>query len=385
MDRNTKVLYTAPNRGHHYRYALALNKAHMLSAFVSGFSRFRPNAPLPEIENKLIRADYIQTIYLAGLKARMPQVVSAELAYLAKKEQDYRCAAYIDPSDVFLFYNGSGLNSCRIANKKNKITIVEAVNSHVLVQEQILHEEHLNLNAPWTKFHAREKKRRIAEYEEADFILLPSDFVKKSFIECGFPESKLLKVPFGFESMKVSESAKISTKLVVVYVGSISIRKGLRYLIEAIKLLDPSKIELKIVGPQTEISGIEDLVIPANVVFEGVLKGDELAHAYQQADVFCLPSLEEGMALVLGEALSFGLPIITTTNSGADELLTNGEEGYIVPIRSSEAIAEKLDQMMKNPALLHEMKQKALRKSKTLNGWKENALLLTNTIAGLHK
>jgi starch synthase len=381
-----KVLYTAPNRGHHYRYASAFYKADMLSAFVSGFSRFSPKAAFPEIGNKLIRADVIQTCYLASLKAKAPYIIASELAFWAKKEQDMRCAKFIDQSDVFLFYNGSGLHSCKQANKKNKITIVEAVNSHVSVQEEILHQEYGTLNLPWTKFHVREKQRRLDEYDAADYILLPSDFVKKSFLDVGFPESKLLKVPFGFEPFNVSITGKKNQKVVVLFVGSISVRKGLRYLINAFCLLDPSKIELRIVGPETETSGIEDLTIPSNIIFEGILKGDALSKAYMQADVFCLPTLEEGMALVLGEALSFGLPIITTPNSGIGDLITNGLEGFIVPIRSSEVIAEKLNELICNETLLQEMKQNALLKSKTLNGWEDNATLLTETISGLlHK
>jgi hypothetical protein len=77
------------------------------------------------------------------------------------------------------------------------ITIVEAVNSHVEFQENILEMESKNLNLRWKPFPVKEKTRRIKEYEEADFILLPSEFVKRSFIAKGFPEKKLLRCRMG--------------------------------------------------------------------------------------------------------------------------------------------------------------------------------------------
>ncbi|MFT5254196.1 MAG: starch synthase, partial [Flavobacteriales bacterium] len=94
------------------------------------------------------------------------------------------------------------------------------------------------------------------------------------------------------------------------------------------------------------------------------------------ADVFCLPTLEEGMALVQGEALSFGLPIITTTNSGGDELITDGHEGFIVPIRNAKAIHKKLLLLGSDKELLNKMKLAAQKKAATLNGWDASGTLL---------
>lgn len=373
-----KVIYTAPNRAHHYRYASSLNKANILGVFVSGFPRLSPRAKITELKQKLYRADILQTVYLLSLKMRASKKMSDYLAYLAKIEQDFACKKFMKEADVFVFYNGNGLSSCNYANKIGKITVVEVVNSHVECQEDLLREEHLNLNLPWEPFHKKDKERRLKEYEAADYILLPSEFVKQSFLGKGFPEEKLLKVPYGFTIPvhKANTDGIAHTTFNVLYVGSISVRKGIRYLIEAFKNLEIPNKKLIIVGPMDAISGIEDIEITDNIEFTGILKETHLEKIYQWADVFCLPTIEDGYGLVLGEALSYGLPLITTTNSGGLDLITEGIEGFIVPIRDAVAIHEKLKLLSSDTKLLDKMKLAALSKAAGMNGWEESGIIL---------
>ncbi|MFA9191514.1 glycosyltransferase family 4 protein [Flavobacterium sp. FZUC8N2.13] len=373
-----KVIYTAPNRAHHYRYASSLNKANFLLVFVSGFPRLSPRAKITELKQKLYRADILQTIYLLSLKIRASKKTSNYLAYLAKIEQDFACKKFLKRADVFVFYNGNGLSSCNYANKMGKITVVEVVNSHVEYQEDLLREEHESLNLPWKPFHKKDKERRLKEYAAADYILLPSEFVKQSFLAKGFPEEKLLKVPYGY-TIPVHEAnteGKAHTTFNVLYVGSISVRKGIRYLIEAFKKLETPNKKLIIVGPVDQISGIEGIEITDDIEFTGILKGTQLEKIYQWADVFCLPTIEDGYGLVLGEALSYGLPLITTTNSGGIDLITEGIEGFIVPIRDATAIHEKLKLLSSDNKLLDKMKLAALSKAASMNGWDTTGIIL---------
>jgi starch synthase len=382
-----RVVYTAPNRGHHYRYAAALQAAGHLHAFVSGFPRLSPRAKVPaELAAKTHHADYVQTIYIASLKAKAPAQVSNWLAFMSKAAQDYACRKYVEDCDVFLFYNGSGLRSSRHAKRNGAISIVEAVNSHVSYQEDLLREEHERAGLPWLPFPVYEKERRLQEYEEADYILLPSDFVKNSFLEKGFPAHKLLKVPFGFENMAGSASApdKDSDTFTVLYVGSLSVRKGIRYLLDAFARLQHPKKRLLLVGPDANDGALAGTILPPGVVLTGSLKGAELTQAYQSASVFCLPSIEEGLALVLGEALSFGLPIIATTNTGASDLFTDGHEGYIVPICSSEAILQKLQLLADNPEVLQQLSAASYAKAESLDGWQQTGHNLVSALYGAH-
>ena len=333
-----KIVYTAPNRAHHYTYASALHRAGVLHAFVSGFPRISPQSKTLNFPGKICHSDFFQTIYLLSLRSKFPHQINSFLAYISKIEQDLSCKRYINNCDIFLFYSGSGLFSCRKNKKNGGINIVEAVNSHVEYQENLLEEEYKNLNLKWKPFPVNEKERRLSEYEEADYILLPSSFVKDSFIAKGFKESKLLQIPYGFNKQVNSFKAYSVNResFTILYVGSISVRKGIRYLINAFNKLDHPKKKLLLVGPDANDGALNGIALNSNIVFTGILKDEKLAEVYQSADVFCLPSIEEGLALVIGEAISYGVPIIATTNSGASDIITDGIEGFIVPIRDSE-------------------------------------------------
>jgi glycosyltransferase involved in cell wall biosynthesis len=376
-----QVTYTAPNRSHHYRYAAALARAGCLHRFVSGFSRFSPRAKLPEAKGKLLRADEVQNLYLASLKLRLPTAVSDELAYLSKIWLDRCSEKPARASDLFLFYSGAGLRTAQRLQSTGALRVVEAVNSHVEVQHQMMEEEHRRLGLPVPRFHTCEVARRVEEYQIADAILCPSHFVKKSFAEKGIPAARILVVPYGIDIHAPTAFAKTQRETFrVLYVGQISVRKGLRYLFEAFRALRYPKKELIIVGPTTHQTGLENAKPPENTHFLGVLKGDALEQVYQHASVFVLPSIEEGLALVLGEALSFGTPVIATENSGASDLFTDRQEGFIIPIRSPEAITEKLQWLADDPDLRAWMSNAARRRAQTLDGWEGTGCKLVESL-----
>jgi glycosyltransferase involved in cell wall biosynthesis len=364
------ITYAAPNRSHHYFYATALARAGCLKTFVCGFSRFSPRAPLPEVGGRLLRADHLQNFYLASLKLRLPEAISEELAYRSKIWIDHLAERPARASDLFLFYNGAGLHTARRLQSTGVIRAVEAVNCHVLVQERMLREEHRRLGLPFRPFHPRETARRVREYETADAILCPSHFVKDSFTGEGFPGDRIFVVPYGLSLQNRAAPVRRPDGVFrVLYVGQLGVRKGLRYLFDAFTRLRHPKKELWIVGPRNRQTGIEGIKPPEGTHFAGVLKGEELARAYLDAGIFVLPTIEEGLALVIGEALSFGLPVITTVNSGGADLFQDGREGFLVPIRSSGALAEKMQQLADDPALRLQMAGAARARASELNGW----------------
>jgi glycosyltransferase involved in cell wall biosynthesis len=159
-------------------------------------------------------------------------------------------------------------------------------------------------------------------------------------------------------------------KFVVLWVGTVSLRKGFMYLLEAFhKLKHPDK-ELRVIGP---VSAEMDVLLKnkslEGVNFLGPVPNQKLSEMYSTANVFVLPSLEEGLAMVQGEALACGCPIIGSVNSGAEDLITHGKEGFIVPIRSSEAILENLQLLLDDAGLRQKMSDAALLRVRELGGW----------------
>jgi len=315
----------------------------------------------------------------------MPIGLSEELAHLAKIQIDHRSRKPLEDADLFVFYNGCGLDSARWFRRNGGIAIVEAVNSHVQVQEQLLEEEHRRLGLAWRPFHAREVRRRVAEVEEAEYVLLPSAFVAKSFLAKGIPAERLLQVPYrmapipGTSDLAPRKQADDGI-FRVLYVGSVSVRKGLRYLIEAFRQFKHPKKELWIVGPIGSPSGLEGTLPPAETKILGPLKGNALQKAYSDATVFCLPSIEDGFGLVLIEAIYYGLPVIATENTGIHDLLEEGKGGMVVPIRDAGAICDCLTRLADDPQFLGQKRKEATDAKTRLKNQTQTTSVLATTL-----
>jgi glycosyltransferase involved in cell wall biosynthesis len=136
-------------------------------------------------------------------------------------------------------------------------------------------------------------------------------------------------------------------------------------------------------GIQKEIRSYLSKGPHENVEFLGNLPQRELKRIMSSSHVMVLPSLEEGLALVQAQALACGCPLISSTNTGGSDLFTDGVEGFEVPIRSAEAITERLQQLADAPLLQQQMREAAIAKVRSLGGWHtygENYLSVLNEL-----
>jgi glycosyltransferase involved in cell wall biosynthesis len=138
---------------------------------------------------------------------------------------------------------------------------------------------------------------------------------------------------------------KRQSPLKVLFVGQVSPRKGIPYLFEAIRRFSPNDVCCRVVGPLKIFQSAIKKYCPENVKIVGPVSRQDLGQHYEWADVFCLPSLCEGSATVLYEAASFGLPIITTPNSGSP--FGEDQGCHLVPVRDGEAIVHILKEFVK--------------------------------------
>lgn len=367
-----KITYTAPNRAHHYPYAEALHRAGHLHAFVSGFSRFSPRAALPSVNDRLQRHDFFQNLYLASLHLNAPAGISGVLNRFSNRRLDQASYKWAAGSDVFLYYRTQGRHTAQRLRRQQKPTlcVLEEVNSHVQHFDELMQEECRKLNLLRGGEKACDHAERLLAYEEADAILCPSEFVRRSFLQKGFAAEKLIKVNFGFPPLMPSPQVKKRRgSFKVLFVGQLHYRKGLRYAVDAFGRLNAKNKEMVIVGPKTPVTGLENRPLPAGLQFTGPLKGAALEEQYKTADVFVLPSLEEGLALVQGEALSFGLPLLITTHTGGADLIRDGREGYIVPPANALALADRLQQMYDDRPALAQMSVAAYQAAERLGSW----------------
>jgi glycosyltransferase involved in cell wall biosynthesis len=201
--------------------------------------------------------------------------------------------------------------------------------------------------------------RKIQELELADAVICPSKFVINSLP--GWAKNKLIvESPFGTPDIinnSVSQKTK-SNKLKVLFAGSMGQRKGLRDLFEAMKLLNNQNIELIVLGSLLAPMNFYKKQFP-DFIYATTRPHHQVLELMQTCDIFCLPSIVEGRALVMQEAMSQGLPLIITPNTGGEDLIIEGETGFLVPIRSPYSIAEKINCFFENREIIPEMRRKA--------------------------
>jgi glycosyltransferase involved in cell wall biosynthesis len=185
-------------------------------------------------------------------------------------------------------------------------------------------------------------KRVASETDAADLVVVGSPFAAESFAGV-VPPDRIAVVPYGVDttSFTPASTAEGTTgKLRVLFAGQLTQRKGIAYVLEAMGELDPSRFELTLVGPV--IGSGRGLGKYEGCFVHRSVRPKDMPQVYQSADVLVLPSIAEGSANVVLEAMACGLPVIVTPNAGANAV-TDGIEGFVVPIRSPEAVASRLE------------------------------------------
>lgn len=203
-----------------------------------------------------------------------------------------------------------------------------------------------------------EKSRQ--EMDLADYIYCPSEFVINTMRESGVPNSKIVFAPYGVDpgSCAVSPNARKESEIFkVAFVGTEGVRKGLFYAIEAFRQLGP-QFELHIFGLEKfEVPKLA--FMPTNVIFHGFTAKAKLLSELSTMHAGILVSLWEGSAIGAFDLLSQGLPMVVTFNSGT--MVTDGQEGFIVPVRDSGAIQSALVRWQDDESLRFEMGEKAIQ------------------------
>jgi alpha-maltose-1-phosphate synthase len=204
------------------------------------------------------------------------------------------------------------------------------------------------------------------ELELADTVIVPSTFVKTT-LELYPGKKKVFVNPFGVPASISGprEATNPDQPLRVLYVGSLTQRKGIAYLFEAIEKAGKA-LSLTVIGRKVGQSALLDKYCERHRWLSS-LPHHEILAEMRRHDVFVFPSLFEGLALVQGEALSQGLPVITTPNSGGTDILRDGIDGFIVPIRDPEAITTRLLQLYGDRKLLRQMSESARERAAQLD------------------
>ena len=207
-------------------------------------------------------------------------------------------------------------------------------------------------------------QRKTEELNLADVVICPSKFVYDSLPTTAHKTKKCIVAEFGSPEGVQTQKPRDLTRspLRLLFAGSMTQRKGLADLFAAVKLLNRSDVELVVIGSLLMPMEFYRAHLP-DFTYEPTRPHQAVLQLMESCDVFVLPSIVEGRALVQQEAMSCGLPLIVTANAGGEDLIDEGKTGFLVPIRSPEKIAEKIAWFANNRHKLNEMSTLARQKA----------------------
>jgi glycosyltransferase involved in cell wall biosynthesis len=217
------------------------------------------------------------------------------------------------------------------------------------------------------------QERERMEWEAADSIVCGSEFVRDGIRASGGPVERCCVVPYGTRPTVAAPRRGFDRgPLRVLTVGAVGLQKGAPYVLAAARSLK-GRAEFRMVG-RIGVTGYARALLSRHVTLLGAVPRPEIQSHYAWADVFLFPSICEGSAAVCYEALAAGLPVITTPNAGS--VVRGGIDGFIVPIRDSYGISEKLELFIKNRDLLAWMSANAVERSREFTVEKYGGRLL---------
>ncbi|MCU4187146.1 glycosyltransferase family 4 protein [Acidiferrimicrobium sp. IK] len=239
---------------------------------------------------------------------------------------------------------------------------------HIEEQKRVLDEEAERIGAPLVRFDRFMAERELQEYDLADRILVPSERARRTFLDRGISAERVVTIPYGVDVTEFVPGAPPQPGA-IVSVGTVGMRKGHRYLVDAFRSLSTSAASLTLVGPVEP--GWDALLglSRGDVRSVGAVSRGRVIEELQRASVFALASIEEGLALVLAQAMACGLPVVATESTGVRELVEDGVEGLIVAPADSAALAEALDWLLSNPDRAKAMGAAGRRRVEGFGGW----------------
>jgi len=366
-----KVVVSVGGRFHGFNLAAELARRghlHMLITSYPAFIAARFGVP----------RDKVRSVIGKEIMSRVWRLLPAP--WRRRWDIDFWLAEYFDqraakliPADADLFVGWSffSLHAIRRAKELGIPTIVDHGSSHIEYQRDILNEEYARFGLPQPVYDERPVQKELKEYAEADHIALGSKFAVRTFVEKGIPEKKIIRVPYGVDISSFKQTPKNDDVFRVAFAGGLTLRKGVHYLLRAFHELKLPKSELLLVGT------IHDEIRPflakykKNVRAIGSVPQTELAGLYSDSSVFVLDSVEDGFGMVIIQAMACGLPVIASENTGGPDIIEDGKEGFILPIRDIGKLKEKLLYLYKHPEERAKMGTAALAKAAAGFTWQD--------------
>jgi alpha-maltose-1-phosphate synthase len=247
--------------------------------------------------------------------------------------------------DVVNSWASVALTSIRRAKKRGIPVVLQTGSAHVRWQTEAVNGEASRLGIDWPRTAESLIRRTEAEYAEADAIVVPSRFAARTFIEQGVPARKVAIVPWAVRPVVREHYERPARETVtILFVGALSVRKGVAHLVDVFRRL-PGHARLRLVGPPSPALVDALAPLPRHAQVVGPLRGGALAREFHDADIFVMPSIEDGSACATMEAMAAGLPVVVSDAAGAD-LVHHGTSGFVFSAGDAGALCERLSMLI---------------------------------------
>ncbi len=347
-----KIAIIVPGRFHAFDLARELLKlGHDVTLFTNypKFAAARFGVPPDKVRSFLIHGVLSRFFHILQRKCGLPYPEKWLHSIFGKWAMVRVCC---EPWDVVQGWSGICEELFKRLKDSSAVLVCERGSTHISFQKKILEEEvrridrSLEVPSEWTV------SREIREYDLADVVHVPSRFAKESFAREGFPADKVKVVLLGVESKKFRslpahaqeryDRILSGQSLRILNVGTFNFRKGVWDTAAVVRELAPEGFHFRFVGSVAfEARGLA-LELRSLAEFIDKKPQYELVEQYAWADLFILPTLEEGFPMVSLQAAASGLPILTTPNGAGFDLVRDSVTGWILPPRDPKSFTEKL-------------------------------------------
>jgi glycosyltransferase involved in cell wall biosynthesis len=342
-----------------YVTPVARTEKSSFSALPSRIRDLLRRRPLPaEVSADRVRqAAFLREVLFVALHRRpVPEPVQFRLMASRSRSFDAKVSQILDLGDyAVVTTTGAALNTLQAAKRLGIRAVLNCSTAHHEFTETLLIEEAQLQPAfahtlQYHNFPPSFRARLQAEIDTATYVLVLSTFQKRTFLEAGVNQEKILTIPLGvdLELFSPPSERKMDGKFRVIFAGQMTQSKGLSYLLDGFEYASIPEGELLLVGRST--TSHPPWEHRANVRYMPHVAHWHLPRFYHQADVFVLPSLIEGFPLTALEAMATGLPVIVSENTFGHDVVRQGVDGFVVPIRDAAAIAERLRFLYERPA-----------------------------------
>ena len=267
-------------------------------------------------------------------------------------------------ADAVYAFNGAAVEIFEAAKAQGLKCILDMTIAPLEVVERLLAGERQRFPDLENETHTTDSPevmiaRERREWELADLILCGSEYVTETLAEAGVDSTKCRVVRWGYSGPSVPKPTRNDGGVIrVLIAGTLELRKGVHYVLQAVDLLKDPRFHFRFVGPnRLNMRAVREQFLNSTILnqveFAGPVPRTEMTDEYQNADILLHASLAEGSANVCYEAMAHGLPVIATPNAGS--AVEDGVTGFLIPIRDPEAMAQSLRRVADNAPLRESM------------------------------